>query len=227
MDEYSKTLYEEEYTNDEDWMNAAVHSGIIDQESKEGLLWHIHQVIKRGHWYKPSDMRIEEDGTIRIPRTLQSLHGYMAQWDHDKELIKAGGEWYKRGNFSRDEIPEEMRNKEIAVEAETLPPSLNFDIKDERLEKLIMELDKQALYKENINMDSFRYAITGEGGDTPFEPITVLKRTKGIIYQTLLELQQEEDQDSKVLTNERKKNAGDLFKYDDGKLIGPLSNPKY
>ena len=112
MDEYSKTLYEEEYTNDEDWMNAAVHSGIIDQESKEGLLWHIHQVIKRGHWYKPSDMRIEEDGTIRIPRTLQSLHGYMAQWDHDKELIKAGGEWYKRGNFSRDEIPEEMRNKE-------------------------------------------------------------------------------------------------------------------
>ena len=72
-----------------------------------------------------------------------------------------------------------------------------------------------------------RYAITGKETNTPFEAITVARGTKGIIYQNLLELQQQEElPKSKVLTNDRRKSAGKLFKFEDGSLIGKLSNPK-
>lgn len=222
-DNYSERFDLYEYETDDDWMDAAIDYGIIDREKREDLLKYIHRVNKRGEFYKPTDIRITES-TVYIPRTMQSLHGYLNQWEHEKALVKSNRERIARPNFTRDEIPEQ--NKESKEKSQEAPPSLNFKITEERLDKLIDDMNKTAIDQGTLNRNSMRYAITGEGGDTPFEPITVLKRTKGIIYQTLLELQQEEDPDSKVLTNERKKNAGNLFKYDDGEPIGPLSNPK-
>ena len=228
-DNYSERFDLYEYETDDDWMDAAIDYGIIDREKREDLLKYIHRVNKRGDFYKPTDIRIT-DSEIYIPRTMQSLHGYINQWDHERALVKANQAKTAKPNFSREEIPEQMKGEPKSQHKQQQPqgppPSLNFKITEERLEKLIDGMNNNAIDQGTLNRKSMRYAITGEGGDTPFEPITVLKRTKGIIYQTLLELQQEENPDSKVLTNERKKNAGNLFKYDDGKLIGPLSNPK-
>jgi hypothetical protein len=228
-DNYSERFDLYEYETDDDWMDAAIDYGIIDREKREDLLKYIHRVNKRGEFYKPTDIRITES-TVYIPRTMQSLHGYLNQWEHEKALVKANQERIAKPNFSREEIPEQMKGEpksQHKQQPQGPPPSLNFKITEERLDKLIDELNKyKVIDQKTINKDSMRYAITGKETNTPFEPITVLKRTKGIIYQTLLELQQEENSDSKVLTNERKKNAGSLFKYDDGKLIGPLSNPK-
>ncbi|NCC84272.1 MAG: hypothetical protein EOM03_09120 [Clostridia bacterium] len=228
-DNYSERFDLYEYETDDDWMDAAIDYGIIDREKREDLLKYIHRVNKRGEFYKPTDIRIT-DSEIYIPRTMQSLHGYINQWDHERALVKANQAKTAKPNFSREEIPEQMKGEpksQHKQQPQGPPPSLNFKITEERLEKLIKELNKYAVIdQKTINKDSMRYAITGKETNTPFEAITVTKQTKGIIYQNLLELQQEEDPDSKVLTNERKKNAGNLFKYDDGKPIGPLSNPK-
>lgn len=224
-DQYSERFNQYEYESDEEWMDSAIDYGIIDREMKDDLLKYINRVKKRGEFYKPTDIRITET-TVYIPRTMQSLHGYLNQWEHEKALVKANQERIARPNFTRDEIPEQ--NKESKEKSQEAPPSLNFNTTEERLEKLINELNKyKVIDQKTINKDSMRYAITGKETNTPFEAITVARGTKGIIYQTLLELQkEEEDPDSKVLTNERKKSAGKLFKYEDGRLIGRLSNPK-
>jgi hypothetical protein len=223
-DNYSERFDLYEYETDDDWMDAAIDYGIIDREKREDLLKYIHRVNKRGEFYKPTDIRIT-DSEIYIPRTMQSLHGYINQWEHEKALVKSNRERITRPNFIRDEIPEQ--NKESKEKSQEAPPSLNFNTTEERLDKLINELNKyKVIDQKTINKDSMRYAITGKETNTPFEAITVARGTKGIIYQNLLELQQEELPKSKVLTHERRKSAGKLFKYEDGRLIGKLSNPK-
>ncbi len=226
---YSERFDLYEYETDDDWMDAAIDYGIIDREKREDLLKYIHRVNKRGEFYKPTDIRITES-TVYIPRTMQSLHGYLNQWEHEKALVKANQERIAKPNFSREEIPEQMKGEpksQHKQQPQGPPPSLNFKITEERLEKLIKELNKYAVIdQKTINKDSMRYAITGKETNTPFEAITVARGTKGIIYQNLLELQQEELPKSKVLTHERRKSAGKLFKFEDGSLIGKLSNPK-
>lgn len=229
-DNYSERFDLYEYETDDDWMDAAIDYGIIDREMKDDLLKYINRVKKRGEFYKPTDIRITES-TVYIPRTMQSLHGYLNQWEHEKALVKANQERIARPNFTRDEIPEQMKGEPKSQHKQRQPqgppPSLNFKITEERLEKLINELNKyKVIDQKTINKDSMRYAITGKETNTPFEAITVARGTKGIIYQNLLELQQEELPKSKVLTHERRKSAGKLFKFEDGSPIEKLSNPK-
>jgi hypothetical protein len=75
-DNYSERFDLYEYETDDDWMDAAIDYGIIDREKREDLLKYIHRVNKRGEFYKPTDIRIT-DSEIYIPRTMQSLHGYI------------------------------------------------------------------------------------------------------------------------------------------------------
>lgn len=87
MDHFEE-LKKHEFETVEELVEAGVLYKIVNKKDKSELIQFIKLVIKRGHFYIPTDLKTTENGNIYVPLTLRSLKGYVNQWKKETEKLK-------------------------------------------------------------------------------------------------------------------------------------------